>query len=74
MSKRFVIDWAERIGATFVEAFLALWLVVGDTQADRLLTWANTKVALVAGVIAAGKGILGALRGRKDSASLAASV
>lgn len=74
MSTRFLIDLAERSVTTFLEAFLALWLVVGDTQADRLFTWANTKVALIAGAIAVGKGLLASLRGRKDSASLAGSV
>ena len=74
MTRRFLADLLERSVTTFLEAFLALWLVVGDTQGDRLFTWANTKVALVAGVIAVGKGVLASLRGRKDSASLAANV
>lgn len=74
MTRRFIIDWTERIGATFAEAFLALWLVAGDTQADRLFTWNNAKLGLLAGALAAGKGILASLKGRRDSASLTNTV
>lgn len=74
MTKRFLLDAGERVAVTFLEAFLALWLVVGDTQADQLLTWRNTKVAFVAGLLAAGKAVLATLKGRKDSASLADAV
>lgn len=74
MTKRFFIDMAERTAATFAEAFLAIWLVAGDTQQDQLLTWTNAKVGLVAGAIAVGKSLLATLKGRRDSASLATTV
>lgn len=74
MTKKFLIDLVERTITTFLEASLALWLVVGDTRADHLLTWANTKVAVTAGVIAAVKCVLASLKGRRDSASLASTV
>lgn len=71
MTKRYLIDLAERVAATFVEVFLATWLIVGDSQADRLWTWNNTKLALTAAALAAGKSLLATLKGRRDSASLA---
>lgn len=74
MTKRFLIDLTERVAATFVEVFLATWLIVGDSQADRLWTWANTKLSLTAAVLAAGKSVLATFKGRRDSASLADSV
>jgi hypothetical protein len=71
MTKRYFIDFTERVGTTFVEVFLATWLIVGDTQADRLWTWNNTKLALTAAAISAAKSVLATLKGRRDSASLA---
>lgn len=74
MTKRFLIDAAERVATTFVEVFLATWLILGDTQADRLWTWTNAKLGLTAGALAAGKAVLTTLKGRRDSASLADAV
>jgi hypothetical protein len=71
MTKRYFIDFCERVASTFVEVFLATWLIVGDTQADRLWTWNNTKLTLTAAAISAAKSVLATLKGRRDSASLA---
>lgn len=74
MTKRFFIDMIERIVWTFIEAFLALWIVVSGAEGDELFTWQHTRISLVAGVIAAGKAILASRVGRVDSASTAPSV
>lgn len=74
MTRRFIIDWLERTAATFVEAFLAVWLIVGDTDPDHLFTTTNAKVGLLAGVLATAKALLATLRGRRDSASLADTI
>lgn len=74
MTKRFLLDAGERVAVTFVEGFLTVWLLFGDSQADQLFTWTNVKGGLVAGALAAGKSLLASLKGRRDSASLADAV
>lgn len=69
MTRNFVADMAERVVWTFVQGFLAAWIVVGDIEGDRLFTEANLKVGLAAGAVAAVKAVLASRIGSKDDAS-----
>jgi hypothetical protein len=71
MNTHFLKDLTERTVATFVEVFLAVFLAFGDIEGAEFITWNNTKAALIGAGLAAAKGILASLKGRRDSASLA---
>lgn len=50
--RTFYLDLAERVGWTFIQGFLAFWIVTGDVAGQTLTA------ALVAGAISAGKALL----------------
>lgn len=76
MNKKFVIDLAERVSATFAEAFITAVTLsgLGVDHVTGMSLW--RKAAVSAGVAAAAvlKGGLAKFIGKPDSASLAPSV
>lgn len=60
---KFLKDMGERVVWTFVQAFLAVWVVTGDFTQQTL------KVAAAAGLVAAGKAVLASRMGDSESAA-----
>lgn len=63
-------DLVERSLSTFVQGFLAAWLVFGEAGFDALFTIDNVKAGVAAGILSAGKGWLASRKG-DGTASLA---
>lgn len=77
MSKRFLIDLAERTVSTWAETFIGLVLVGAadlSTPVTRMATLEKAAIAAVPSALAVLKAGLAKLRGNGDSASMAASV
>jgi hypothetical protein len=68
MTRKWFVDFCERVVVTFVEGFAASWIVTQDWTVN------NLKVGLVAGGVSAAKCIVAANVGNRDSASVAPSV
>lgn len=68
MTRKFWADMAERVVWTFIQGFFAVWIVTGNLDKDTLIG------ACVAGGISAGKCIIAANIGNRDSASSVPSV
>lgn len=71
--KRFYIDLAERVGATYVEVLVGL-LIAGWADVGELGAWSVAETAAIAAVpagLAVLKGGLASFRGDRDDASLA---
>lgn len=70
MTRAWIRDTAERVLATFVEAFLAAWLA---SEAFDQFSFSVLRMAALAGLAAAAsvvKNALGSLRGSSSSGSL----
>lgn len=63
MKKVFYLDLLERVAWTFVQGFLAFWIVTGDVD------WTTLSAAIIAGVISAAKAVLATQIGDKNSAA-----
>lgn len=61
--KAFYVDLAERAAWTFVQGFLAVWVVTAEVSME------NLQVAAVAGLVSVAKSFLGKGVGDKDSAA-----
>lgn len=76
MAKRFVVDFAERVVATYVEVFLGLliasWASVPEVGALSVLETAA--VAAIPTALAALKALVAKYRGNGESASLSTQV
>lgn len=73
MRKRYFIDLAERIAATFAQGFIGLLLLSG-AEVSGIVDFSTLKKAAIAGVMAVlslVKGMLASRVGDKNSASLA---
>lgn len=66
-TKKWLVDMAERVVWTFLQAFFGTLLALGTTSVD----WVILKSALIAAGLAVGKAILASRMGDKDSASTA---
>lgn len=64
-------DTVERVVVTFVEGWLAAWIVIEDVTADKLFDPTVLTVGLVAAVGALLKALAATRVGREESASLA---
>lgn len=67
MSKKYLVDLAERVGATYAETFIGLLLLAHTLGLDALKTAA---VAAVPAALAVLKGALAKFLGDKNSAGL----
>lgn len=67
-SKSFLLDSAERIVSTFVEAFLGIWILAGPADVFNLST---VHTAAAAGVVAAAAALKAALAAKVGSGSSA---
>jgi hypothetical protein len=74
MTKRFWIDMLERAIWTFIQAFLAVWVMFFDANADQFFNAETAKAALVAGAVAVAKALMASRIGNGNSASTAPSV
>lgn len=61
--KVFYLDLLERVLWTFVQGFLAFWIVTGEVDSETLAA------ALIAGAISAAKSLLATQVGDKNSAA-----
>lgn len=62
--KIFYLDLIERVGVTFVQGFLAFWIVTGNLDSETLYA------GVMAGLLSAGKAILAGFVGDGNSAAL----
>jgi hypothetical protein len=63
MGKKFYLDMLERVVWTFIQGFLAVWIVTGDLDGETL------KVAAVAGAVSVAKCLLATQVGAGNTAS-----
>lgn len=73
MKRRYVVDLIERIGATFAQGFITLFLLSG-AEVTGIVDFSTVKKAAIAGVMAVlslVKGMLARTVGDSESASLA---
>jgi hypothetical protein len=63
-------DTAERVIVTFLEAWLAAWMVIENVTADKLFEQDVLMIGLLAAVGAFLKALAATNVGRRDSASL----
>jgi L-fucose isomerase-like protein len=63
MSKIFYLDLLERVLWTFVQGFLAVWILLGSFSKEALYA------GLIAGAISAAKGLIATQIGSSNSAS-----
>lgn len=61
--KIFYLDALERVAWTFIQGFLAFWIVTGEIDSETLVA------ALVAGALSAAKTILATRIGDRNSAA-----
>lgn len=77
VTKRFIIDLAERTGATYAETFAGLIIASGldvSGPVTRMAIVEKAAVAAIPSALAVLKAGLAKLRGNGDSASMATSV
>ncbi len=74
LSAVFIKDLAERVVVTFIEGWVAAWLVLQDRRLDNLFAPETLMVGVVAAVAALGKALAASQVGDPDSASLAPEV
>lgn len=70
ITREFLVDAAERIVATFVEAFIGL-LLASESSIIAVSTWQAAAVAAIPAVLSAAKAIIARHFGDPESASLA---
>lgn len=74
MTPIFVKDLAERVVVTFLEAWLAAWLVIADHELEQLFDSDTLMVGVAAAVAALVKALAARKVGDEESASLAPDV
>lgn len=74
MSITFVKDLAERVVASVVVGWAAIWVVLAELQADQLFDVEVLKAVLLIGVGAAVKALVARRIGDPESASLSPDV
>lgn len=74
MTITFVKDMAERVVASVLVGWAAIWVVLADLQADQLFDTEVLKAVLLVGVGAAVKALVARKIGDPESASLSPDV